>query len=72
MGSADRKECATTMKSSTCLRNNNWVSAVGVDFVDTTINDTDQEQDRAPVRRWAVAHDDSRLVFAAEGGLKLT
>lgn len=41
------------------------------DFADTVIDDTDLGRDWAPVLRWAIALDDGRLVFAAEGGLEL-
>ncbi|MGG7104776.1 hypothetical protein [Rhodococcus sp. DN22] len=41
------------------------------DFADTVIESSDLGRDWAPVRRWAIALDDGRLVFAAEGGLKL-
>ncbi|BBE48849.1 hypothetical protein G9444_6211 [Rhodococcus erythropolis] len=47
------------------------VGIVVEDFADTVIDDTDLGRDWAPVKRWAIALDDSRLVFAAEGGLEL-
>ncbi|NMM92310.1 hypothetical protein B2J88_50125 [Rhodococcus sp. SRB_17] len=41
------------------------------DFADTVIANSDLGRDWAPVQRWAIALDDGRLVFAAEGGLEL-
>ena len=41
------------------------------DFADTVIDHTDLGRDWAPVLRWAIALDDGRLVFAAEGDLEL-
>lgn len=45
------------------------VGVVVEDFADTVIDDTDLGRDWAPVLRWAIALDDGRLVFTAEGGL---
>ncbi|WP_209449043.1 hypothetical protein [Rhodococcus qingshengii] len=47
------------------------VGIVVEDYVDTVIDNADLGRDWAPVLRWAIALDDGRLVFAAEGGLKL-
>lgn len=47
------------------------VGVVVEDFADTAIEDTDLGRDWAPVKRWAIALDDGRLVFASEGGLEL-
>ncbi|MEH0353433.1 MULTISPECIES: hypothetical protein [Rhodococcus] len=47
------------------------VGVVVEDFADTVIDDTDLGRDWAPVLRWAIALDDGRLVFAAEGDLEL-
>ena len=41
------------------------------DFADTVVDSSDLGRDWAPVQRWAIALDDGRLVFAAEGGLEL-
>lgn len=41
------------------------------DYADTVIDSSDLGRDWAPVLRWAIALDDGRLVFAAEGGLEL-
>jgi hypothetical protein len=49
-------------------------SQVGVvveDFTDTVIGSSELGRDWAAVVRWAIALDDGRLVFAAEGGLEL-
>lgn len=40
------------------------------DYADTVIDTSDLGRDWAPVLRWAIALDDGRLVFAAEGGLE--
>ena len=47
------------------------VGTVVEDYVDTIIDSSELGRDWAPVLRWAIALDDSRLVFAAEGGLEL-
>lgn len=47
------------------------VGVVVEDFADTVIDNSDLGRDWAPVQRWAIALDDGRLVFAAEGGLEL-
>ncbi|AZI65366.1 hypothetical protein RQN9TF_33605 (plasmid) [Rhodococcus qingshengii] len=47
------------------------VGVVVEDFADTVIDHTDLGRDWAPVLRWAIALDDGRLVFAAEGDLEL-
>jgi hypothetical protein len=41
------------------------------DFTDTVIGSSELGRDWAAVVRWAIALDDGRLVFAAEGGLEL-
>jgi hypothetical protein len=41
------------------------------DYADIVIDSSDLGRDWAPVLRWAIALDDSRLVSAAEGGLEL-
>ncbi|UGQ55266.1 hypothetical protein LRL17_30230 (plasmid) [Rhodococcus qingshengii] len=41
------------------------------DYADTVIDSSNLGRDWAPVLRWAIALDDGRLVFAAEGGLEL-
>lgn len=56
------------------LRSGDTESQVGVvveDYADTVIDSSDLGRDWAPVHRWAIALDDGRLVFAAEGGLEL-
>ena len=47
------------------------VGVVVEDFADRVIDETDLGRDWAPVKRWAIALDDGRLVFAAEDGLEL-
>jgi hypothetical protein len=47
------------------------VGTVVEDYADTVIDSSDLGRDWAPVLRWAIALDDGRLVFAAEGGLEL-
>ncbi|MCD2157970.1 hypothetical protein LQL77_30010 [Rhodococcus cerastii] len=47
------------------------VGVVIEDYADTVIDNSDLGRDWAPVLRWAIALDDGRLVFAAEGGLEL-
>lgn len=47
------------------------VGTVVEDYGDTVIDNSELGRDWAPVLRWAVALDDGRLVFAAEGGLEL-
>ncbi|MDV8128525.1 hypothetical protein R4P71_28615 [Rhodococcus sp. IEGM 1304] len=47
------------------------VGTVVEDYADTVIDSSDLGRDWAPVLRWAIALDDGRLVFAAEGGLDL-
>ncbi|MCZ4618457.1 hypothetical protein [Rhodococcus qingshengii] len=47
------------------------IGVVVEDYADTVIDDSDLGRDWAPVQRWAIALDDGRLVFAAEGGLEL-
>ncbi|WP_033236908.1 hypothetical protein [Rhodococcus globerulus] len=47
------------------------VGTVVEDYDDTVIDSSDLGRDWAPVLRWAIALDDGRLVFAAEGGLEL-
>ena len=47
------------------------VGVVVEDYADTVIDNSDLGRDWAPVLRWAIALDDGRLVFAAEGGLEL-
>ncbi|MDA3637529.1 MULTISPECIES: hypothetical protein [Rhodococcus] len=46
------------------------VGVVVDDYADTVIDTSDLGRDWAPVLRWAIALDDGRLVFAAEGGLE--
>lgn len=41
------------------------------DFAESVIDHSELGRDWAPVQRWAIALDDGRLVFAAEGGLEL-
>ncbi|MDI9915790.1 hypothetical protein [Rhodococcus sp. IEGM 1379] len=43
-----------------------------MDFAESVIDNSDLGRDWAPVQRWAIALDDGRLVFATEGGLKLS
>ena len=43
------------------------VRIVVEDYADTVIDVSDLGRDWAPVLRWAIALDDGRLVFAAEG-----
>ncbi|MBX9152161.1 hypothetical protein [Rhodococcus qingshengii] len=55
-------------------RSRNTEPQVGVvveDYADNVIDSSDLGRDWAPVLRWAIALDDGRLVFAAEGGLEL-
>ena len=47
------------------------VGTVVEDYADNVIDSSDLGRDWAPVLRWAIALDDGRLVFAAEGGLEL-
>lgn len=47
------------------------VGVVVEDYADTVIDSSELGRDWAPVQRWAIALDDGRLVFAAEGGLEL-
>lgn len=47
------------------------VGVVVEDYADTVIDSSDLGRDWAPALRWAIALDDGRLVFAAEGGLEL-
>jgi len=47
------------------------VGVVVEDYADTVIDNSQLGRDWAPVQRWAIALDDGRLVFAAEGGLAL-
>ena len=47
------------------------VGVVVEDYADNVIDSSDLGRDWAPVLRWAIALDDGRLVFAAEGGLEL-
>ncbi|MCJ0902469.1 hypothetical protein [Rhodococcus sp. ARC_M6] len=47
------------------------IGVVVADFAESVIDNSDLGRDWAPVQRWAIALDDGRLVFAAEGGLKL-
>ena len=47
------------------------VGTVVEDYADTVIDSSELGRDWAPVLRWAIALDDGRLVFAAEGGLEL-
>ena len=47
------------------------VGVVVEDYADTVIDTSELGRDWAPVLRWAIALDDGRLVFAAEGGLEL-
>ena len=47
------------------------VGTVVEDYADTVIDSSDLGRDWAPVLPWAIALDDGRLVFAAEGGLEL-
>lgn len=46
------------------------IGVVVEDFGNTVIDPADLGRDWAPMRRRAIALDDGRLVFAAEGGLK--
>lgn len=41
------------------------------DHANTVIDSSDPGRDWAPMLRWAIALDEGRLVFAAEGGLEL-
>ena len=41
------------------------------DYAENVIDNSDLGRDWAPVLRWAIALDDGRLIFAAEGGLEL-
>ncbi|WP_397517288.1 hypothetical protein [Rhodococcus sp. UFZ-B548] len=41
------------------------------DYADIVIDNSDLGQDWAPVLRWAIALDDGRLIFAAQGGPEL-
>lgn len=47
------------------------VCTVVEDYADNVVDSSDLGRDWAPVLRWAIALDDGRLVFAAEGGLEL-
>lgn len=47
------------------------VGVVVEDYAESVIDGSDLGRDWAPVLRWAIALDDGRLVFAADGGLKL-
>lgn len=47
------------------------VGVVVDDYAGTVIDNSELGRDWAPVLRWAIALDDGRLVFAAEGGLEL-
>jgi hypothetical protein len=47
------------------------VGTVVEDYADNVIDSSELGRDWAPVLRWAIALDDGRLVFAAEGGLEL-
>ncbi|WP_209448963.1 hypothetical protein [Rhodococcus qingshengii] len=46
------------------------VGVVVEDYASNVIDNSDLGRDWAPVLRWAIALDDGRLVFAAEGGLE--
>ncbi|MBT2272185.1 hypothetical protein [Rhodococcus qingshengii] len=55
-------------------RSSDTAPQVGVvieDYADTVIDNSELGRDWAPVLRWAIALDDGRLVFAAQGGLEL-
>lgn len=47
------------------------VGVVVEDYAESVIDSSELGRDWAPVLRWAIALDDGRLVFAAEGGLEL-
>ena len=47
------------------------VGTVVEDYAASVIDSTELGRDWAPVLRWAIALDDGRLTFAAEGGLEL-
>jgi hypothetical protein len=47
------------------------IGVVVEDYADTVIDNTELGREWAPVQRWAIALDDGRLVFAADGGLEL-
>ena len=47
------------------------IGVVVEDFADAVIVPSEIGREWAPAKRWAIALDDGRLVFAAEGGLKL-
>ncbi|OYD70224.1 hypothetical protein [Rhodococcus sp. OK302] len=47
------------------------IGSVIEDFADAVIVPSGTGREWAPAKRWAIALDDGRLVFAAEGGLKL-
>lgn len=42
------------------------------DYGDIVIDGSDLGRDWARARQWAIALDDGRVVFSAEGGLELT
>ncbi|MDV6271696.1 hypothetical protein [Rhodococcus globerulus] len=46
------------------------VGVVVEDYAKSVIDNSDLGRDWAPVLRWAIALDDGRLVFAADGGLE--
>ena len=47
------------------------VGTVVEDYTDNVIDSSGLGRDWAPVLRWAIALNDGRLIFAAEGGLEL-
>ncbi|MDI9915634.1 hypothetical protein [Rhodococcus sp. IEGM 1379] len=47
------------------------VGVVIEDYAESVVDNSELGRDWAPVLRWAIALDDGRLVFAAEGGLEL-
>lgn len=48
------------------------VGVVVEDYAESVIDSSDLGRDWAPVLRWAIALDDGRLIFAAEGDLNLS
>lgn len=47
------------------------VGVVVKDYADTVIDNSELGRNWAPVLRWAIALDNGRLAFTAEGGLEL-
>ena len=63
-----------TVISTSGSRSTDTEPRIGVvieDYAETVIDNSELGRDWAPVLRWAIALDDGRLVFAAEGGLEL-